>query len=306
MKYIDYSDFKLEKSAVCLGKFDGVHIGHRELIRAAVERKKQGLRAVIFTFLMNPRVLNGDKELRLIYTEEEKRQIMEEAGADVLVSYPFDQAMFSMEPERFVSDVLLEKMDTKVLIVGRDFHFGHNRTGDVILLEKLSKQYGFELITFDKVMYEGVAVSSTRIRHAIAEGSMEKVNQMLGKPYRIMGEVIHGRKLGRTLGIPTINMLPEEVKLLPPNGVYASKIWIQGVAFYGISNIGVKPTVGAEKRRLMETYIFDYSGDLYGEYLKVDLYQFERPEVKFDSIEELKVQMLKDEQYGRAYFKMRE
>ncbi|MFA9466770.1 MAG: bifunctional riboflavin kinase/FAD synthetase [Velocimicrobium sp.] len=302
MRYIDYSDFKLKNSAVCLGKFDGLHIGHRELIEYAVSMKKYGLEAVIFTFLMNPRLLKNTEDFSQIYTEEEKRAMIEDAGADILLSYPFDIAMFSMEPECFVKNILIDKLDTKHLIVGTDFKFGHNRVGDVSLLQEMSIKYGFVVHAFDKVHYLEKAVSSTRIRACLREGKIEEANQMLGSPYCIAGKVLHGRKLGRTLGIPTINIVPEEVKLLPPNGVYASKTWIAGTAFEGISNIGVKPTVGAEKKRLIETYIFDYSGDLYGEELKVSLYTFERPEKKYDSIDELKDQMKLDIEFGRNYF----
>lgn len=302
MRYIDYGDFKLKNSAVCLGKFDGIHIGHRELINYAVSMKKVGLKSVIFTFLMNPRMLKTTEDFSLIYTEEEKKIILQDAGADVLVSYPFNRAMFSMEPECFIKNILINKLDTKMLIVGKDFRFGHNRSGDVSLLFELSKKYGYELKTFDKVRYKDKIVSSTRIRDCLYNGKMEEANHMLGVPYCIMGEVLHGRKLGRTLGMPTINIVPEEVKLLPPNGVYASKTWIDGQAYYGISNIGVKPTVGAEKRRLIETFIFDYSGNLYGRKLKVDLYTFERPEQKFDSIHELKNRMELDTVFAKEYF----
>ena len=302
MRYIDYSNFKLKNSAVCLGKFDGIHIGHRELINYAVSMKKNGLKAVVFSFLMNPRMLKNTEDFSLIYTEDEKKIILKDAGTDILVSYPFNRAMFSMEPECFVKNILIDKLDTKILIVGKDFRFGHNRSGDVALLRQLSSKYGYELKTFDKVMYNDEVVSSTRIRTCINEGSIEEANEMLGVPYCIVGEVLHGRKLGRTLGMPTINIVPKEVKLLPPNGVYASKTWIDGCAHYGISNIGVKPTVGAEKRRLIETFIFDFSGNLYGRKLKVDLFAFERPEQKFASVEELKNQMEHDTVFARNFF----
>lgn len=301
MKYIDYSNFSLENSAVCLGKFDGLHIGHRELIDYSVALKEEGYQSVIFTFLMNPRLLRNPGDFFEIYTEQEKRKLLENMGVDVLVSFPFDKEMFAMEPEDFVLDILIDKLDTKVVIVGNDFRFGHNRSGDVSYLKKMGKDYGFLVKSFDKVEFEEEIVSSTRIRNCIIKGDIEKANKMLGQPYCFIAEVLHGRKIGRTLGMPTINMVPADTKLLPPNGVYASNTWLDGKPYAGISNIGVKPTVGAEEKRLMETYIFDYTGDLYGRKLKVDLFVFERPERKFASLNELKEQMEKDTAFGKSY-----
>lgn len=303
MEYIDYSDFQLKNSAVCLGKFDGLHIGHQKLIKYALELKQQGLRSVIFTFLMNPRLLKKEPDFSLIYTEEEKKEIFRRLYVDTVISYPFNREMLAMEPEAFVKEILLKKLDTRTVIVGTDFRFGHNRMGDVALLERLGNESGFKVKAFDKLTYNNEIVSSSRIRQCIKAGQMEEAGCMLGRPYAIWGRVLHGRKLGRTLGMPTINIVPEEWKLLPPNGVYASKTWIDGKAYPGISNIGVKPTVGAELRRLIETFIFDYEGDLYGRDLKVDLYVFKRPEKKFNSLCELKENMEADTAFGRRYFK---
>ena len=243
-----------------------------------------------------------NKEVNLIYTEEEKKNLLEHMGMDVLVSYPFDKASLSMEPEDFVRDILIEKLDAKVIVVGSDFRFGHNRRGDVKLLEELSLKYGYQLQVFEKVTMEGDIVSSTRIRSELSKGKMELAARLLGEPYSITGEVVHGRKLGRTIGMPTINMALPKEKLLPPNGVYASITEIDGKEYQGVTNIGVKPTVGAEEERLAETYIFDYRGDLYGRVLKVSLYAYERPEKKFASVEELKQQMERDKEFGKGYF----
>lgn len=302
MDYINYHDFQLKKSAVCLGKFDGLHMGHQKLIKYCLELKSQGLHSVVFTFLMNPRLLKKEEEFSLIYTEEEKKEIFRELGVDTIVSYPFNKEMFAMDPEDFVRDILMEKLDTKAVIVGTDFRFGHNRSGDVALLKKLGEIYGFQVKAFDKITYKDAIISSSRIRQCLKDGQMEEACRMLGRPYSIWGQVLHGRKLGRTLGMPTINMVPEESKLLPPNGVYASKTWIDGNAYPGISNIGVKPTVGTQEHKLIETFIFDYEGDLYGRNLKVDLYIFERPEKKFRSILELKQHMEEDTAFGKQYF----
>lgn len=303
MKYINYREFELKDSAVSLGKFDGLHLGHRKLFDAILKEQENGLHPVVFSFLLPPGSLLNGKELNLIYTEEEKKTLLEEIGMEVLVSYPFDRVSLSMEPEDFIRDILVKKLDAKVVSVGSDFRFGHNRRGDVELLREKAAEYGYRLEVFEKVALEGDIVSSTRIRKELSKGNMELCARLLGKPYSITGEVVHGRKLGRTMGMPTINIALPKEKLLPPNGVYASLTEIDGTIYQGVTNIGVKPTVGAEEHRLAETYIIDYSGDLYGRTLRVSLYAFERPEQKFDSVEELKAQMERDSQFGREYFK---
>ncbi len=302
MKYINYTDFQLKNSAVSLGKFDGLHIGHRKLFDYTKEMKKEGLNAVVFSFLRPPIHLLKDKEINLIYMEDEKRKILEHMDMDVLVSYPFDKMSLSMEPEDFIHNILVGKLDAKVIAVGTDFRFGHNRKGNVDFLAKMAEKYGYRLQVFEKVAYKGDIVSSTRIRWELAEGNMQLAAELLGEPYSVWGEVVHGRKLGRTIGMPTTNIVPEQEKLLPPNGVYVSLTEIDGKMYPGISNVGVKPTVGEEENRLIETNIFDFSGDLYGKVLKVELHSFVRPEQKFASVEQLKMQMEKDTIKARNYF----
>lgn len=303
MKYLNCTDFQLHNSAVCLGKFDAVHIGHQKLLSYAVEQKARGLTPVVFTFSVHPGTLRGKKELELIYTEEEKRSVMEKLGIEVFLSYPFDEAMFAMEAPQFVEEILIKKMDAKAVIVGTDFHFGRNRSGDAALLRRLMEPYGFEVTVFDKVVKDGEAVSSTRIREAVHQGDMKLVRELMGRPYDIMGEVVHGKQLGRSLGMPTANITLERHKLLPPNGVYVSRTYVNGKAYEGISNVGVKPTVAKEQEKLLETYLFEYAGDLYGKRLRVELLHYERPEQRFSSISELKVRMEKDVSYGKNYFR---
>lgn len=303
MQYINNREFQLKNSAVSLGKFDGLHMGHRKLFSSILEEQKNGLHPVVFSFLLPPGSLLENKEVSLIYTEEEKIALLREMGMEVLVSYPFDKLALSMEPETFIRDILVDRLDAKAISVGSDFRFGHNRRGDVGLLAEKAKEYGYRLEVFDKVALEGDIVSSTRIRGELSKGNMELAARLLGEPYSITAEVIHGRKLGRTLGMPTINMALPPEKLLPPNGVYASLTEIDGVIYQGVTNIGVKPTVGAEASRLAETYILGFHGDLYGKKLRVSLYTYERPEQKFSSVEELKAQMERDAQFGQAYFK---
>ncbi|MGB8454417.1 MAG: bifunctional riboflavin kinase/FAD synthetase [Anaerocolumna sp.] len=294
-------DFKLHNTVVSLGKFDGIHRGHQLLLNKILDQKRKGYQAVMFTFMFHPNNLFSDKEIDTIYTEDEKRYLLDQSGLDVLVSYPFTEETASMEPENFIKNVLIEKLDAKMIVVGSDFCFGHNRKGNVAMLKEKSEIYGYELIVFDKIKLDGQVISSSYIRGEIMAGNMEKANSMLGKPFTIIGEVQHGRKIGRTLGFPTVNLIPPAHKLLPPNGVYASVTNING-KYPGVTNIGFNPTVGTTQERRVETYIFDFDTDLYGASIELSLYCLERSEVKFNSLEELKVQMQKDIAFGRKYF----
>lgn len=303
MRYIEEkTDFKLHNSVVTLGKFDGIHIGHQMLLNHVIELKQQGYQSVMFTFSLHPYNLFSEKEFSMIYTNEEKLHKLQEEGLDVLIAYPFTKETAALEPEEFIEEVLVKKVDAKVIVVGNDFCFGKNRRGNVDLLIRHASKYGYKVYAYEKVEYNGRVVSSTRVREEITKGNMEAVNKMLAKPFSIRGVVVHGRKLGRTLGMPTINMIPPEDKLLPPNGVYAATIEIDGKNYYGVSNIGQKPTVSDERRTGLETFIFDYEGDLYGRELEVCLYYHQRPEMKFNGIDELKAQMEQDIQNAKKYF----
>lgn len=304
MKYIaGDTNFKFKNSAVTLGKFDGLHLGHQLLLDQIKSYKKQGLTTIMFSFLYHPYNLFSDKEFELIYTEEEKLSKVKKSGLDVLVSYPFTEETRSIEPEAFIKDILIDKLDAKVIVVGNDFRFGYKRKGDVKLLREMEKVYGYKLIACEKKKNKDGIISSSAIRNELKEGNIEAANAMLGQPYSITGEVLHGRRIGRTLGIPTTNILPPPNKLLPPCGVYTSKTLIDGIYYPGITNIGYKPTVGGEEKKGVETYIFDLDQDLYGKVIEVVLHSYVRPELKFNSLEELKIKMQGDIEFARDYFK---
>lgn len=302
MQYINNTtQFQLKHTAICLGKFDGIHIGHLELIKQTVSYKTKGYQAVTFSFALHPLTLFSQEEIQLLDTEEEKRKKLEEAGMDILISYPFTKETAAIEPETFIKDILVKQMGAKIIIVGDDFCFGHNRRGNVDLLEKLSYQCGYHLVTIQKVEIEGAAVSSTRIRELLQAGNIELVNRMIGRPFTLEGEVVEGKKLGRTIEIPTMNQIPEPEKLLPPNGVYISSILIDQKKYGGITNIGYKPTIDDEKKKVIETHVFDFDGDLYGKEVKISLYSYVRPEQRFASIALLKEQIVKDITYSKKY-----
>ncbi|HHT57065.1 bifunctional riboflavin kinase/FAD synthetase [Herbinix luporum] len=303
MKYISENiDFNIKNSAVTLGKFDGLHQGHQILIDKVLSLKEEGYTSVMFTFLYHPYNLFSDNEIKLIFTEDEKKHILSQSGLDVLISYPFSHDTKNIEPEDFIKNILVEKLDAKLIVVGNDFRFGRNRRGDINMLKAMEDIYGFKVISFEKKRWEDTIISSSVIRNELQRGHMERVNNLLGRTYFIRGKVLDGRKIGRTIGMPTTNLLPPSNKLLPPCGVYTSRTIIDGVSYPGMTNIGYKPTVGKEKEKGVETYIFDFSKDLYGKEIDIELLEYVRPEIKFDSIEELKVKMEEDLTFGRKFF----
>lgn len=304
MRYITNTlDFQLEKrSVVTLGKFDGLHRGHDKLITRTLELGKKGYDTVVFTFDVSPLVKLGTRITRTLLTNEERKVLLERKRIDCLIECPFVPELIQMEPEDFMREVLAVQLRAAYVIVGPDFHFGYKRKGTPELLKKLGHRYGFEVEILDKEMEEEREISSTWIRETLREGRIEKVNHLLGYPYFVKGKVVHGRQLGRTWGLPTINQIPENGKLLPPFGVYASKTYINGEEFYGISNIGVKPTVEVPFAGV-ETYLFECNENLYGKEAWVEFYHFVRPECKFDSVEELREQIQRDAQAGRNFFR---
>ena len=290
-------------SAVSIGKFDGLHRGHQKIIGRLLEQKKNGLLAVVFTFEKNPtRILSGLSGKNIL-TNEERKELLEEAGIDCLLECPFVPEISHMEAEEFAEKVLAGQMQARYVAVGRDCGFGHGRRGDCRMLEEMGKSLGFQTEVISKEQSHGRDISSSYIREALYEGNIPLANELLGYPYFVSGEVLHGRQIGRTLGLPTTNLLPPAEKLLPPNGVYLTRTVLEEGEYCGITNVGYKPTVGGETRKGVETFLFDYSGNLYGTRLKVEFLEFRRPEKKFDSLEALKAQILSDVYWGRNRLK---
>lgn len=295
------TDFTLQtKSAVALGKFDGVHLGHRKLLDKILEKKTEGLKAVVFTFDTSASAFFGgeDKDLS---TKEEKREIFRQMGVDVLIEFPLNQETAATEPEVFVERYLARQMQTAYLCAGPDISFGRRGEGDKELLARYAKACGYHLDLIQKVHVDGGEVSSTRVRRAVREGQMEAAARMLGAPYSVSGQVEHGKRLGRRLGMPTANLLPEPDKLLPPNGVYYSSVVLGGHCYRGISNIGCKPTVSQEHVMGVETYLYDFDESIYGSRIMVQLHAFRRPEEKFDDVEALRAQLKLDIAAGRDF-----
>ena len=298
-------DIHLDHTVVALGKFDGLHRGHQLLINKLKEYGKKGFQTVVFTFDFHPMSLLTGKKQSLIYTKEERLRIVEEMGIDVLIEYPFTQETAHMMPEDFVRDVLVRDIGAKVIVVGDDFHFGYQRSGDVSFLKKHVAAYGYVVDNCEKLCVHGEEISSTMIRGYIAEGRMETVTELLGRPYEINGKVIPGKANGRKVDMRTANLAPDDIKLLPPEGVYASVVQIEGMEgkYYALTNIGRNPTVGDHNELRIETHVVEFSGDLYDRMITVRIYQRLRDEHKFASLEEVKAQVMKDQEKAMAYFK---
>ncbi len=283
-----------DKTAIAIGKFDGIHLGHKKLLKLILDQKQDGLKATVFTFEPSPEEFFVGHTVRQLFTRNEKRRAFEAMGIDILVEFPLTTATAATPPEDFVRNILVENLKADYIAAGTDVSFGDKGRGDQYLLRNMSKELGFELCLIDKVMLDGSEVSSTRVRNEVADGEMPMVKRLLGTEYSVSGIVEHGRHLGHTLGMPTVNILPPDNKLLPPFGVYKSIVMIDGRTFNGMTNIGRKPTVSSDNQVGVETYIYDFDEDVYGKFLEIKLCEFKRPEMKFNSIDELKAQMQKD------------
>jgi len=297
-------DFQVkEPTAVTLGKFDGLHRGHDLLMQTVLDySKKYGVASVAFTFDIPPRNKVEEIVANVLTTNDEKQYIFEKRGIDYLIECPFTTEVMSMEPKDFIAWIS-KSLNMKYVVVGDDFRFGHKRAGDYHTLQEHEKEFGYKTIVIDKLKDSNRDISSTYVREKIADGNIKKANELLGYRYFIKSEILHGRKLGRTIGVPTINMILPENKLLPPNGVYVTEVLVDGKNYMGVTNIGCKPTVSDEKVVGVETYIDDFNQDVYGEKIVVSFIQFIRPEQKFNSIEELKAQMQSDIEVSRKCYK---
>lgn len=303
MEYItDVMSAQVEgRSIVTLGKFDGLHLGHQKLFqRLNLMKQKNGCTTVAFTFNTELLFWKFGDHFKCILEREERRRMLAGLGVDIMVECPFSDEIRNMEAEVFVKKILVELLHASCIVIGRDFHFGHNRRGDYQMLKQLSGECGFELQMIDEVYDTGTRISSSAIRTAIADGRMEDANRMLGYPFSVEGNILTGQRLGRTIDMPTINLIPSVNKLLPPFGVYASITEMNGVSYPGVTNIGRKPTVG-EFSTGVETHLFHTSGDFYGKFARVSLYHFQRPEQKFPSVKALMEQMHKDAKNAEEY-----
>ncbi len=287
---------KCSASAVTLGKFDGLHLGHQKLIRRVLDQKERGLMAVVFAF---------DQGNRTILSHSERRDRLEKMGVDLFLDCPLDHRIRHMKAEDFVRKILVDRLQVSYLAVGRDFRFGYERKGNPQLLAQMGEQYGFTVEVVPDEMDGRRKISSTYVREQINEGNMEKTAQLLGEWFSTTGEVLHGRGLGHRKLMPTTNLIPPKEKLMPPNGVYITYSDFGNQRFQGITNVGYKPTVGGEEFLGVETYLFGCSQNLYGQKSVVSFLKFLRPERRFASLDKLKEQLMLDIQKAERYFAKR-
>lgn len=298
----DTTEFYIEKrSAVALGKFDGIHKGHEALLSLILKQKEKGLLAVVFTFHPSAAVFFGKEGQGELTTRMEKRSFFEKLGIDVLVEFPLNAITAAIPAEDFIKGILKKNMNAAYIAAGGDVSFGYKGMGRRELLEDLSKELDYQVEIIDKVYYKEREISSTYVREEVEKGNMELAGELLGRNYSIAGCVEQGNHLGRRLGMPTLNLYPEEEKLLPPKGVYYSRVLYAGCSYPGITNIGKKPTVSNAETISVETFLYDFDKDMYGKEIVTELLHFKRPEQKFSDIQELKLQMERDIAEGRIY-----
>ncbi|MBO4235327.1 MAG: bifunctional riboflavin kinase/FAD synthetase [Firmicutes bacterium] len=296
----------MPESAVALGSFDGVHLGHQELIRRTSELAESlEIATAVFTFSNHPRdLIPGNVKTKNILYSEDKEKIMEELGVDYLIDIPFTEEIMHMSPENYVRELLIDKLNAKAICCGFNHRFGHRAEGTPELLKEIGEELGFTAYVMEPFYVDDTLVSSTLIRTLIAEGEVESCYEYLGRYYAISGDVVVGNRLGKSLGFPTSNLVMDDSMVAPPNGVYITYCTYNGVRYPSITNVGVKPTVGTFEKNI-ETHIFDFDGNIYGKRILVEFIRKMRDEVKFDSMEKLKKQIRKDCDAAKAYHEER-
>ncbi|MEX0291069.1 MAG: bifunctional riboflavin kinase/FAD synthetase [Flavobacteriaceae bacterium] len=299
---------KKHATAITIGTFDGVHIGHRKILERLINSaKKADLQSTVLTFFPHPRmVLQKDADIKLLNTLEEKTQILERIGLDNLIIHPFTKEFSRLSATDFVRDILVNDLKAKKVIIGYDHRFGRNRTANIKDLISFGSLLDFEVEEIPAQEIDDVSISSTKIRNALLEGNMTIANTYLGYEYLLSGSVKKGKGLGRELSFPTANLhIEESYKLIPKNGVYVIKCNLRGKLIYGMMNIGYNPTVngqgkGLSDQKSVEIHFLDFEGDLYGEKIQVQILERIRDEHKFNSVADLKKQLQKDRETSLA------
>ena len=293
----------MDKTAVALGNFDGVHLGHQELIRETVQQAEtDGVKSAVFTFSNHPsNLIPGVKAVKSILREEKKAELIESLGVDYLFDVPFTETLRDMEAEDFVKELLVGRMNVKDAFCGYNYQFGARAFGTAEILEIYGQKYGFDVFEMPPFEIDGKVVSSSFIRLLISKGYINRIKTYMGRNYEVEGEVVVGNRLGKKLGFPTSNLNIDEGMITPPNGVYTTYLEYEGVKYPSITNVGVKPTIGDFEKNI-ETHVFNFDKELYGKHITVEFLKKMRNEEKFDSLEALSAQIVKDCNEAKAWF----
>ena len=299
-------------TAVTIGKFDGIHLGHQKLISAlTAAASEHGIQSAVVTFDRHPDALLKPGHAKLpIIGPKQKHDLIAKHDVDVLVTLPFDEALSGLSPEEFVKQVLVDAMQAKHVLIGDDFRFGARRAGDFALLVSLGEKYGFSVSALDSQCLGAERISSSQVRAALSQGDLRRAEALLGYPYAMEGRVIRGRQLGRTIGVPTANVQIRHDPL-PLRGVFVVEVALdetkqavpqQTRSYPGVANLGYRPTLGGDTRPLLEVHLFDFAGDLYGAHLDVRFLAKLRDEMTFANFEALTSQIRDDLAQARSFF----
>jgi riboflavin kinase/FMN adenylyltransferase len=296
-RFNNINEFNCKKSTIItIGTFDGVHLGHQKILKKLnIEAENNGLESSVLTFFPHPRtVLNPDSSLKLINTIEERIGLFKKSKIDNLIVHPFTKEFSELDSEDYVKNILVDQLKAKIVLIGYDHKFGKNRTADINNLKEYGIKYNFEVIEIKAEEINDIAISSTKIRNSIEEGDIQLTNSYLGYEFSFFGKVVKGNSIGKTLGFPTANIkIGTDLKLIPKNGVYLISTIINQKIIFGMMNIGIKPTTN-ENTKSIEVNLFDFNQDLYDTNITIYIKQFLREEIKFDSLNELKLQIEKD------------
>ena len=296
-RFNNINEFNCKKSTIItIGTFDGVHLGHQKILKKLnIEAENNGLESSVLTFFPHPRtVLNPGSSLKLINTIEERISLFKKSKIDNLIIHPFTKEFSELDSEDYVKNILVDQLKAKIVLIGYDHKFGKNRTADINNLKEYGIKYNFEVIEIKAEEINDIAISSTKIRNSIKEGDIQLTNSYLGYEFSFFGKVVKGNSIGKTLGFPTANIkIGTDLKLIPKNGVYLISTIINQNIIFGMMNIGIKPTTN-ENTKSIEVNLFDFNQDLYDTNITIYIKQFLREEIKFDSLNELKLQIEKD------------
>lgn len=296
---------QLNHSVVTIGAFDGVHLGHQKILKRVVDIASEvGGESVLVTFWPHPRMVLDSKNhsIKLLSSFREKINLIEKFGINHLISIPFTKGFSETSSEDFIQKILIEKLRTKKLVIGYDHRFGKGREGGFDYLKAHQHRFTFELEEISREDVDHIGISSTKIRHALELGDIQTANSFLGRPYELIGKVVKGNQLGRSIGFPTANILPEDPnKLVPKDGAYIVNTIIKGKLYEGMLNIGQRPTVNSLGKAI-EVNVFNFSGDLYDHDIEILFHRFLREERKFENLEQLKSQLEVDKKRALNYF----